>query len=44
MNRNEHYFAGKMFHRMLWPALIAGISQAFSDIIDSVALGSGMGL
>ncbi len=43
MNRNEHYFAGKMFHRMLWPALIAGISQAFSDIIDSVALGSGMG-
>lgn len=43
MNRNEHYFAEKMFHRMLWPALIAGISQAFSDIIDAVALGSGMG-
>ena len=43
MNKEEHYFAGKMFHRMMWPALIAGISHAVSDTIDAVALGSGMG-
>lgn len=43
MNRKEHYFAEKMFHRMMWPALIAGISHAISDTIDAVALGSGMG-
>lgn len=43
MNKEEHYFAAKMFHRMMWPALIAGISHAVSDTIDAVALGSGMG-
>ena len=43
MNKEEHYFAAKMFHRMMWPALIAGISHAISDTIDAVALGSGMG-